>query len=315
MGNRRETRKEAQGMPLILLAGLPNPLFKFVANALEESVTPKTKVIAEASGGEDRALYRAQTVATLLKAVSEYAVRQARAQEMPPSPTQILLAYIPSPDDEKLLSEFDFFIFPIRLTRLAEYDAYGRQYRHNRQESQSYVLPSIQAALLSFMEVKRRLSSPNLREPLLLPPRNFHVSNTERVEAIFMNLRRGELSWGTPLTNIQAQKVTHDDLEKHVRPGAHKQVLRDYRDLLFPHDYTNHGFSREIPSDASSQDRKHFMRSSFRFGVPLRDGYHHDVQYSGKGLGGQTFECCVKGSVSLNVAYANVYPNDFVRPG
>jgi hypothetical protein len=309
MGKRREIRKEGQGMPMILLAGLPNPLFKSVANALQEDLSPRTKVMAEASGGDDKALYKVQTVSILMRAASEYAVRQARAAT--PSPTQILLAYVPSPDDEHLLSEFDFFIFPIRLTRLAEYDARGRQFRHNLQECHSYVLLSIQTALLSFMEVKRRLSSPNLREPLFLPPRNFHVSNTQRIEAVFMNLRKAEFSWGTPLTDVQTRKVTHDDLKMHVKPGAHKQVLCDSRNLLFPHDDTNHGVPRELPTDASSRDRRQFMRSSYRFGVPLRSGYHHDVQYPGTGLGGQTFECCDKGNVSLNVSHA---PNDFVRP-
>ena len=56
------------------------------------------------------------------------------------------------------------------------------------------------------------------------------------------------------------------------------------------------------------------MRSVFRFGVPLINGYHHDVQFAGHALSGQTFECSREGFVQLNSNYANIYPNDFVRP-
>jgi len=311
---RRDTRKETQRTPLVLLAGLPHPLCGAVANTTEKSLSPSPRVIFEASGADNRELYKVQMVTGLLRAASNYAVRQLKASTSAPTPTQILLAYVPATDEERLLAAFDFYVFPVRLTRLAEYDEHGRQYRHNHRTAEDYVVPSLQTALRSFMEVKRRLSTLSLREPLFLPPRNFKVSETERMADIFMDMRRAKMPWGAPLTNIRTTKVTHEQLRKHVPAGAQKEVFSDSRSLLFPHDLSNHGLVRELPPDCSDDERKQFMRSSFRFGVPLMDGYHHDVQYAGRSLEGETFECSREGIVQLDCAYANIYPNDFIRP-
>ena len=104
---------------------------------------------------------------------------------------------MPAGDEERLLGEFDFFVFPVRLTRLAEYE-HGRQYRHDRKICEEYVGPAVETALMNFMEVKRRLSSPNLREPLFLPPRNFKVTNSDRMADIFLGLRRAKTPWEVP---------------------------------------------------------------------------------------------------------------------
>jgi hypothetical protein len=99
------------------------------------------------------------------------------------------------------------------------------------------------------------------------------------------------------------------------RNGARKSILTDLRDLLFPPDPTNHAPPRELVPGASLEDRRSFMQSCFRLGVPLTEGYHHDVQYLERGLAGERFECSRNGSVHLTCAYANVYPDDFVREG
>jgi hypothetical protein len=127
-------------------------------------------------------------------------------------------------------------------------------------------------------------------------------------------MRRATIQWNAQLAGIRTTKVTHEDLKKHVPHGAHKHVLCDCRDLLFPHDRSNHGPARMLSPESSRAERREFMQSSFRFGVPLSDGYHHDVQYAGRSLGGATFECCRGGTLRLYSEYANVYPDDFVRP-
>ena len=312
--HRLDRRNESSSKPLVLLAGLPHPTCGAVANTTEKSLFPSPRVIFEASGTDNNNLYRFETVTGLLRAVSDHAVRQLKANTQVPTPTQILLAYVPGADDERLLAEFDFFVFPVRLTRLAEYDERGRQYRHDRKVAEEYVVGSLETALRSFMEVKRRLSSPSWREPLFLPPRNFRVSATERMADIFTDMRRAVQPWGPPIPNVRTTKVTHKELSKHLREGASREVLSDARGLLFPHDQSGHGPVRALDPTSSHEERKQFMRSSFRFGVPLIDGYHHDVQYGGRGLGGETFECSRRGVVQLDCDYANIYPNDFIRP-
>jgi hypothetical protein len=284
-----------------------------VAKATEGSLFPTPRVIFQASGADNKELYKKHTVVELMSAVSGYAIRQLKAQTTPPTPAQILLGYVPATDEEQLLAEFDFFVFPVRLTRLAEYDERGRQYRHDRKVAQDYVVASLQTALRSFMEVKRRLSSPSLREPFFLPPCNFKVSDSERIADLFGELRRAARPWGSPLPNVRTTRVTREQLRK-LPAGVQKEVLSDSRGLLFPHDRSVHGPARELPPSSSHEERKQFMRSSFRFGVPLIDGFHHDVQFGGRSLGGETFECSRKGTLQLSCTHANIYPNDFVRP-
>src|SRR5579864_232360 len=312
--HRQGTRRETQKTPLVVLAGLPHSIYTAAARTTVENLSPSPRVISHPSGADDRFLYKKQTVTSVMQAVTGYAARQIKAENTPPTPNQILFAYVPSDDEEQLLAEFDFFVFPVRLTCLAEYDESGHQFRHDREMVEKYVVSSLQIALRNFMEVKGRLSRVNAREPLFLPPLNFKVSNTERMADIFKDMRRAARPWGDPLPNIRTTKVTHEQLPKHVRKGAHREVLSDSRSLLFPHDQSNHGPARELAPACSHEDRRQFMQSSFRFGVPLTDGYHHDVQFAGGSLGGETFECSRKGHIKLDSQYANVYPNDFVRP-
>jgi len=248
-----------------------------------------------------------------MNAAGGYAVKHLKAQLTPPVPKHIVLAYVPAPDEERLLTEFDFFVFPVRLTLLAEYDWRGRRRRHDREFADDYVIGSLETALREFAEIKRRLSTVNDRDPLFLPPQNFRLSASERVADLFRDLARHRSSWAEPVTRIQQVRVTNDELPK-LRPGAQKFVLADSRGLLFPHDHSQHGFGRELESDSSPRDRRDFMRSRFRFGVPLSDGYHHDVQYGGRGLRGETFECSREGERTLTCSHANIYPNDYVRP-
>src|SRR5437763_242950 len=123
----KETRKRHQNLakqvtktPLVVLAGLAHPTCSAIAGVLEKNLSPSSRVIFVASSGNDRELYREKTIATLLRGVSEYSIRQRRAEVVTPS--QIVLAYVPADDEEQLLRKFDFFAFPVRLTRLAEYN-------------------------------------------------------------------------------------------------------------------------------------------------------------------------------------------------
>jgi hypothetical protein len=314
MRHRQKIHRVIRTTNLVILAGLPQNNCATVAKSIEYGLTPSPRVIFQPSSSEDGALYRVGTVSGLLKATSQYAVRQQRAHTPEPAPGQVLLAYVPANDDEKLLLEFDFTVFPVRLTRLAEYNLRGRQYRHDTKSAIDYVIDSIKNATTIFSEIKRRLSSPNFREPLLLPPRNFQVTKATVIADLFLELRRDKRSWVVPFLEVHTSRVSHEELNHHIPGGVHKDVLTDYRTLLYPHDLSNHGPSRELPENCTDEERKWFLRSSFRFGVPLQQGYHHDVQYGNRKLGGTVFNCCDRGELPLNCKYANVYPNDCIRP-
>jgi hypothetical protein len=302
--------RQTPGAPLIVLAGLPHPICVGVANSIEQEVVPAARVVFQASGFDPRKLYPAHTVAALIRAVSEFSLRQTTI----PAPQHILLAYVPADDDEELLAAFDFFVFPVRLSRLSEYDEHGRQYRHNLTTSARYTVDSIATITVQFLEVKRRLSSPSDKEPLFLPPRNFRTSTSECIADKFRSMRQQQLGWTDLIKDVTRVEVTHSELPRHVRTGATKTVLADTRGLLFPHDPSEHAPARQLEEGAPNVERRDVLKTLFRFGVPLLPGYHHDVQFPGRKLSGQQFECEKKGHVQLRCSYANVYPNDYIRP-
>jgi len=115
----RDRKTAPQKTPAVLLAGLPHSIARPVAISIEEKFSP-IRVISQASGFNNDNLYRIETVAGLVQAISGYAIRQAKASQTGVAPAKILLAYVPSADDERILTEFDFYVFPVRLTRLAE---------------------------------------------------------------------------------------------------------------------------------------------------------------------------------------------------
>lgn len=300
--------------PLIIVAGLPNPLSVTVAKYLELKFIPEPKTIQQPSGNLDSGLYRPGTVESLLSAVSAFAERQRKAQPEVTVPSFILLAYVPSPDEEQLLKAFEYFVFPVRLSRLADYDARGRQMRHDLALAQEYVLSSLQIAFGEFREIKRRLSSPSDKEPLFLPPNNFRTLDEGRVAALFSGLVRQRLAWNDLVKTVKSTQVTNQDLPSKVARGATKTILQDARGLFFPRDLSFHGVPREIEQNSSVQERQLHMKSSFRFGVPLPDGFHHDAQFAGRDLASTVFECCKAGVIQPGGSHANIYPNDFVRP-
>jgi len=312
----RDDTQQSTQTPLVVIAGIPYPICGAVANVVAAKLSPTHRTISQPSGSDGNRLYQKRTVDPLLIAVSNYAVKQQNAHPARPCPRYIILAYVPADDDEELLAEFDFFAYPIRLGRMGEYDEEtGQQRRHNLKDAQDYVLRSIQVALDPFNDLKRRLSSISTKEPLLLPPHNFKVSKSTRLADIFPEFRREMRQWNSSLEDIvQPKTATKDDLPRHIPPGVKKLIFCDERNLLFPRDKTAHAVVRELAPDSSIDDRKHYLQSAYRFGVPLEEGFHHDVQYAaGRNLKGEVFVCSRDGEVKVTGTHANVYPNDFVR--
>lgn len=312
MKRKRLDFRRTSSTPLIVLAGLPFPLCAEIAGFIKNTDPARPTVIFESSGMTDRVLYKPSTVEALIRSVSSYAERQKKATPEVKVPDYVMLLYVPSEDSEMLLTEFEFFAFPVPLNRLVEYDRYGRQLRHNRADVREYVTSALRGATVEFMELKRRLSTPSAREPLLLPPNNFEPAKASRLAWLFSDIYRRKLPWYGYPENIGRVKVSWGELPRLGNANP-KTVLIDSRGLLFPIDGSFHAPPRETLKSASIRERQLFLRSCFRFGVRLTDGFHHDAQFSDRPLRGIDFECSRVGNVSLSGTHANIYPNDYVR--
>ncbi len=244
--------------------------------------------------------------------MTEYAERQSNLAGAEPAPAFITVAYVPDDSQEQLLRAVDFGVFSVALLGLQEYNA-GRQMRHDIKTCRQIVASTLDRSRPALGELMRRISSYSSRDPIFLPPLNFHLSKAKRLADAFVEVRSGMRLWTDRFAEAETARATKEELPFHVR-GPHADVFQDDRGLFFPRDSSNHAPARGFEDSATVQQRIHSLRSSYRFGVPLPSGFHHDAQFSKRALGGTQFECTEQGQINLYSDYASVYPNDFVRP-
>lgn len=308
-------------VPLLLLAGLPNSTHNRGAALLESIVGGRAKAIAVPSGANNAALFPEKTVEALLRAASGFAIRRLNTthEDQPPTPTHILLFYVPALDDENLLAAMDFFVFPIPLLELAVYDNSGRQKRHDAHALKQGIESALVESQLEedfIKDLKRRISSVRASEPLLLPPANFHLDDRNRLTRVFRELRRGTRRWRDPIPEMSIERFDQGRLPDFLASKEKKDAYKDTRSVVFPcaRPREFHSVLREIESESSVEELRDFLRSSYRFGVPLPDGFHHDAQFeAGRKFHKMPFDCTREGPVVVSGPHANVYPNDFVR--
>jgi hypothetical protein len=181
---------------MYIVAGLPLPLHNEARSIVKRLTGTQSQVIALASGRRDGPLYAPALVSAILRAVSGFAVRRrSKGPQRPPVPASILLLYVPAPDDEAFLKELDFTVFPASLLELAALDSQRRQLRHSIEAVEAALRRTLTAAetvMQGLAGIMQRINARSDREPLLLPPRNFHVSAEHRLADLFSQLRRGE---------------------------------------------------------------------------------------------------------------------------
>jgi hypothetical protein len=159
---------------LFLLAGIPNPLNVGIKEFLKKKAGTTAEVVTVSSKSYERPLYRDATVQSLLRAAGQFSVKRLRNQaaDPPPRPRRLALFYVPSTDEDLLLKAFDFFIFPVPLRELADFDDRGHQKRHDRASCEGAVITALQVYRTELINcVQPRIEARRPSEQLLLPPR------------------------------------------------------------------------------------------------------------------------------------------------
>ena len=304
---------------LFLLAGLPHPLHSRIAEFFQNIAGTHAKVIATASPSYEKLLYRESTVQTLLKAGAQFAVRRLknRSDDQAARPRRIALFYVPAENDELLLRSFDFFVFPVPLRDLATFDDAGKQRRHQREVCEAAIRKGMEVYTRDLIElIQRRIESRKSQEPLLLPPANFHLKD-QRLKQDFCKLTRGIRAWSNAMPNeVFAQVFDHQMLPDFLGHNERQPVFRDSRNVVFPcaRPTEFHG-AQEIDPAAEVPVLSDLLRSTYRFGISLAQGFHHDAQFEGGRHFNQTrFDCSREGEILVTASHVNIYPNDYVRP-
>jgi hypothetical protein len=310
----------SNAIDLFLLAGLPHPLHSRIEEFFQNMAGKDAKVIATSSSSDDGLLYRETTVRTLLRAGAQFAVRRLknRNDDQAARPRRIALFYVPAENDELLLRAFDFFVFPVPLRDLSTFDGYGKQARHQREACEAAIRTGIEVYNRDLVGLlQRRIESRKSQEPLLLPPSNFHLGE-HRLLQVFRELTRGIRAWANALPErVSAQMFDHETLPNFLDHNERQVIFRDSRNVVFPCARARefHGV-QEIDPGAEVHVLRELLRTSYRFGTSLPQGFHHDAQFEGgRDFNHTRFDCSREGELSVTASHANIYPNDYVRPG
>jgi len=313
------TLPSTTAVDLLLIAGLPNPLHNRIEEFLKQLAGPYSKVIAVSSTSHDGPLYRAAPVTSLLRATAEFSIRRLknRSESQPPRPRRIALFYVPADDDQELLSEFDFFVFPVPLRDLAEFDEAGHQKRHDRvacEQASRAAFEVYTRELIGSLQSRIEMLRPS--EPLLLPPANFHLPH-RKLQEVFCELSRRTRTWEDTMPDgVVPETFGHEQLPKFLGYQERQSIFRDARDVIFPcaRSMERHWRLPDLQPESDLNELQGFLRSVYRFGTPLPDGFHHDAQLEwGQDFQGMPFNCSRKGPTPVTGSHVSVYPNDFVR--
>lgn len=306
---------------LFLLAGLPNPQHARAEAYLKRIAGANSRVIAAASGSHDGRLFRQGTVSVLFRAAAQFAVRRFknRSDDQAVRPRRIVLFYVPADDDQQLLAAFDFFVFPVPLRGLTAFDELGHQKRYQSGACERAIKDAFDVYSRDLVGVlQRRIESRKSSEPLLLPPLNFQLPGRPLRQA-FCELTRGARTWENSVPEgVVATTFDHERLPDFLGYQERQVMYRDARNVVFPCARPGelHGPPPEISPTDSESTLRDFLRSAYRFGAPLPDGFHHDAQLEeGRHFRDMPFHCTRNGRILVTASHANIYPNDYVRPG
>ena len=304
---------------LFLLAGLPHPLHSRIEEFLQSVAATQAKVIAAPSPSYDGPLYRERTLQALLTAGAQFAIRRLkhRSEDQAARPRRIVLFYVPAEDDELLLRAFDFFVFPVPLRDLSSFDDSGNQRRHQRVACEAAIRKGIEVYTRDLVGLlQRRIESRKSHEPLLLPPANFHLDG-RRLRQAFCELTRGIRAWANAMPETVSPQMFDDEMLPGFLDHNERQLIfRDSRNVVFPcaRPTEFHG-AQEINPVAEVRVLRELLRTAYRFGISIPQGFHHDAQFEGGRHFNQTrFDCSREGEISVTASHVNIYPNDYVRP-
>jgi hypothetical protein len=311
---------------LVVVVGLAPGIVEQARGWIERALGKPVRVIPIRASQDDNTPYSNVQISEIIGTVADYAKRKRKAEQQP-TPSSIILLYVPGQTQEPMLAAFDFFVFPIPMVALAGFEN-GKQLRHDATEVKAAIDDALSpgsVSMESFKAVHERVTAVRDAEPLQMPPVNFHFERNRPIREIFIAMRRGNRDWVDGVNELIQKEFGHERIP-HLRNEARRWAYRDARGLVFLRAdlLAHHGANREVIEDDEEPDEGDeedvqaelaLLRGAFRFGCPLLPGFHHDVQLEkDKLLKHIWFECGRKGRVnSAKVVYANIYPNDIVR--
>ena len=309
---------QPSSLRLYVIAGFPKDRERQVVAALERKFPKdKAKFVTSAASQDNNNLYQGSPEA-LLRAAAGFAIRTRcckAAEWKPVVPGRLVLLYIPSPDQDLLLSAFAHFAFSAPIEEPEGYCGPCRAWRHDP----GLVVAPVERAIKRLLEEDQPLRAMPRDDLRMLPPNNFFCDEGQCLSDGFRSVAVGVANWGDLNRKLELKQFHVGPLPPQVMNGKKKlRCYVDYRGIAFPPSAVGqyHALPRDISQDAPITELQALLKQLYRFGSVIDYGFHHDAQYpSSKPLNGTKFFCAREGEIHVSTTHANVYPNDVVIPG
>ncbi len=319
--SRKKTRGAAGPAPLLAIAGLPSETAEIAAQTINNDNQTPWRAVAVAFPQRDEAIYSEQAIRDLMINVCEFAIKDAPSVERIRDPSRIALAYVEAQGSDALWDGFGHSVWPIRLTNMTWKGRDGRHWRFNIEETNCLIRQAItEAESGAVNSVRLRLEARRIHDALLLPGRNFQVTNDHVLAIYYRAFLCGNKTLDEIDAAINVQCFPFERLRKfYTRTGGQKKKFAvDHRDLVFAkaqvgQDGGQHLIERS--ANLTSKLLRRTLEGRFRFGSPLEPpGFQHDVQRADDAaLVRERFNCADLGLVSVSGDHANVFGNDVVK--
>ena len=318
MSNALNIIPRAGNLKLYVIAGFPKGTAPAILKRLQDYFpSANMQFLGLPFGTGGAGLYGQGAVEALLRSVAEFAIRRRVNSERanrPAVPGRLILLYVPAPDEENLLTVFDFFCLPVPLKgpRCDSHRPDG--WRLDPEVAANVVRDAIRE-----LETGDR-PAPNLprNAVITLPPDNFRPErNAQTLAECLIEFRQGKLNMEEIEKAVEIKKFNNDELPNVLKGKKKSYFYVDYRGIVFPPadaETGDHGPARELSEDPNVNSIKIRMNQLYRRGTPLHPGFHHDAQYpNGREMNEDQFCCREHGDVLVSGTHANIYPNDVIR--
>ena len=322
---RKQQRGPPGPSPLLVIAGLPQATAKIAAATVANNTGTRWRAVAGVFSNDDEAMYSSTSAITdLLVQTCAFSIIGAKDADGVTNPSRIAVAYVAANGSDRLWDGFGHAVWPILLVSPKNREsAHGRHWRFDIEVVNLLLDRAIRSAKTDFAEEMRlRLEARRSDDVLLLPGRNFHLAQDDRLAAHYRAFMRGEMEIGQFEGEVRVERFAYERLRQfYDRAGGRgKRFAVDQRELVFAKSqHGQHGAHHDM--DGSTRLTQTLLRSElegrFRFGTPLEPpGFQHDVQREGGvRMVRERFDCAHKGPIEVTADHANVFANDVVTAG
>lgn len=316
----KHTKGRPGRAPLLIVAGLPDATAKIAAATINNDVETRWYAVAGTFPNNDGEIYaRADTITDLMTQACKFAIADAKDKDGIPIPSRIALAYVAAAGSDNLWDGFGHSVWPIPLVH-PDRDPNKRHWRFDIHAVNALLALASRSAEAEFAEAMRlRLEARRSDDVLLLPGRNFHLANDQRLATRFRSFMRGELTAPQIEREVRVERFAYERLaEFYNRTGGRgKRFAVDQRELVFAKSHLGQdgGLHDIVAGERLSQALlRRALEGRYRFGTPLQPpGFQHDVQREGGvDLVRERFDCSGKGLIEVSADHANVFANDVV---